>query len=153
MKKLWLAGLALGAGLVLTGAASAQDISVGVAGPMSGGEASFGRQMKNGAEQAIADINAAGGVLGRKLKLEIGDDACDPKQAVAVANQMVNKKITFMHGHWCSSSTIPASDVYNEAQIPMATVSTNPQVTERGLKNIFRIMGLTSVYVVLGAET
>jgi branched-chain amino acid transport system substrate-binding protein len=46
-----------------------------------------------------------------------------------------------MHGHWCSSSTIPASDVYNESQILMATVSTNPQVTERGLKNIFRIMG------------
>ena len=54
---------------------------------------------------------------------------------------MVNKKIVFMHGHWCSSSTIPASDVYNESQILMATVSTNPQVTERGLKNIFRIMG------------
>jgi branched-chain amino acid transport system substrate-binding protein len=46
-----------------------------------------------------------------------------------------------MHGHWCSSSTIPASDVYAEADIPMATVSTNPQVTTRGLKNIFRIMG------------
>jgi branched-chain amino acid transport system substrate-binding protein len=90
---------------------------------------------------AIADINAKGGVLGQKLKLEIGDDACDPKQAVSVANSMANKKIIFMHGHWCSSSTIPASDVYNEAQIPMATVSTNPQVTERGLKNIFRIMG------------
>ena len=85
--------------------------------------------------------NARGGVLGEKLVLEVGDDACDPKQAVSVANTMVNKEIVFMHGHWCSSSTIPASDVYYEADIPMATVSTNPQVTERGLENIFRIMG------------
>jgi len=64
-----------------------------------------------------------------------------PKQAVSVANAMVDRKIVFMHGHWCSSSTIPASEVYEDADIPMATVSTNPQVTERGLKNIFRIIG------------
>ncbi len=117
------------------------DQLVAIAGPMTGQYASAGDQIRKGAEMAIADINAKGGVLGQKIKLEIGDDACDPKQAVSVANAMVNKKIVFMHGHWCSSSTIPASDVYNESQIPMATVSTNPQVTERGLKNIFRIMG------------
>jgi branched-chain amino acid transport system substrate-binding protein len=117
------------------------DHLVAIAGPMTGQYASAGDQIRKGAEMAIADINAKGGVLGQKLKLEVGDDACDPKQAVSVANTMVNKKIVFMHGHWCSSSTIPASDVYAEAGIPMATVSTNPQVTERKLKNIFRIMG------------
>ena len=117
------------------------DITVAIAGPMTGQYASAGAQIRKGAELAVADINAKGGVLGQKLKLEIGDDACDPKQAVSVANSMVNKKIVFMHGHWCSSSTIPASDIYAEAQIPMATVSTNPQVTERGLKNLVRIMG------------
>ncbi|MBN2752050.1 MAG: branched-chain amino acid ABC transporter substrate-binding protein [Rhodospirillaceae bacterium] len=114
---------------------------VAIAGPMSGQYASAGDQIRLGAELAIADINAKGGVLGEKLKLVVGDDACDPKQAVAVANRMLTSNIVFMHGHWCSSSTIPASDIYNEAGIPMATVSTNPQVTERGLKNIFRIMG------------
>ena len=117
------------------------DLSVAIAGPMTGQYASAGDQIKKGAEMAIADINAKGGVLGQKLVLEVGDDACDPKQAVAVANQMVNKKIVFMHGHWCSSSTIPASDVYAESNIPMATVSTNPKVTDRGLKNIFAIAG------------
>ena len=117
------------------------DHLVAIAGPMTGQYASAGDQIRKGAEMAVADINAKGGVLGQKLKLEVGDDACDPKQAVSVANSMLNKKIVFMHGHWCSSSTIPASDVYNESQILMATVSTNPQVTERGLKNIFRIMG------------
>ena len=117
------------------------ELPVAIAGPMSGQYASAGDQIRKGAEMAIADINARGGVLGEQLVLEVGDDACDPKQAVSVANTMVNKEIVFMHGHWCSSSTIPASDVYYEADIPMATVSTNPQVTERGLENIFRIMG------------
>ena len=137
-KNILLAGFSL---LAFAGSHAYAEHLVAIAGPMTGQYASAGDQIRKGAEMAIADINAKGGVLGEKLKLEIGDDACDPKQAVSVANTMVNKKIVFMHGHWCSSSTIPASDVYNEAQIPMATVSTNPQVTERGLKNIFRIMG------------
>src|SRR5215510_3590235 len=84
MKTTWLVGLAIGASLAFINAASAQTISVGVAGPMTGGEATFGRQLKNGAEQAVEDINAAGGVMGKKLKLEVGDDACDPKQARSV---------------------------------------------------------------------
>ncbi|MEF8698331.1 MAG: branched-chain amino acid ABC transporter substrate-binding protein [Candidatus Accumulibacter sp. UW20] len=125
----------------LAGSHAWADHLVAIAGPMTGQYASAGDQIRKGAEMAIADINAKGGVGGQKLKLEIGDDACDPKQAVVVANQMVNKKILFMHGHWCSSSTIPASEVYAEANIPMVTVSTNPKVTDRGLKNIFAIAG------------
>lgn len=132
--------LAVACFAAMSGMASA-DTLVAIAGPMTGQYASSGDQIKKGAEMAIADINAKGGVLGQKLKLEVGDDACDPKQAVAVANRMVNKKVAFMHGHWCSSSTIPASEVYVEANIPMATVSTNPKVTDRGLKNIFAIAG------------
>ena len=137
MKKALIASAVFAA---LSGSALA-DTLVAIAGPMSGQYASAGDQIRKGAEMAIADINARGGVLGEKLKLEIGDDACDPKQAVAVANQMVNKKIAFMHGHWCSSSTIPASEVYLESNILMATVSTNPKVTDRGLKNVFAIAG------------
>src|SRR5688572_27361607 len=85
MKKMWLTGLVLATGLAFAGTAAAQDLTIGVAGPMTGGEATFGRQLKNGAEQAVADINAAGGVLGKKIALEVGDDACDPKQARSVA--------------------------------------------------------------------
>src|SRR5258705_12103838 len=66
MKSLKLIGLALGATFALSTAALAQDIPVAVAGPMTGGESAFGRQMKNGAEQAVADINAAGRVLRHK---------------------------------------------------------------------------------------
>ena len=75
MKSMKLIGLALGASLALPPTTLAQDISIAVAGPMTGGESAFGRQMKNGAEQALADINAAGGMLGKKLALQVGDDA------------------------------------------------------------------------------
>jgi len=128
------------AAMALAPVANAETL-VAIAGPMTGQYASAGDQIRQGAELAIKDINAKGGVLGDNLKLVVGDDACDPKQAVAVANRIVTTKVKFMHGHWCSSSTIPASDIYLEAGIPMATVSTNPKVTERGLDNIFRIMG------------
>jgi len=134
--------LAFGAGLALSGAATAQDISVAVVGPMTGSEASFGQQFRNGAELAVAEINAAGGLLGKKLKLEVGDDACDPKQAVSVAQKMVGMKIPFVVGHFCSSTSIPASDTYADGGVLEITPgSTNPQFTERGLWNTFRVCG------------
>src|SRR3981189_2376065 len=110
MKSLKLIGLALGASFALSTAALAQDITIAVAGPMTGGESAFGRQMKNGAEQAVADLNAGGGVLGKKLALEVDDDACDPKQARSVAEKFASAKIPFVAGHYCSSSSIPASE-------------------------------------------
>src|SRR5882724_7526655 len=146
MTKLRLAGIALGATFALIGVGSgvafAQDISVGVAGPMTGGEATFGRQMKNGADQAVADLNAAGGVLGKKLKLEVGDDACDPKQARSVAEKLAGLKIPFVAGHYCSSSSIPASEAYAEGNVLQITpASTNPLYTERKLWNVARVCG------------
>jgi branched-chain amino acid transport system substrate-binding protein len=140
MKKFWLAGAALC--LAFAAAAQAQEITVGVAGPMTGQYASFGTQLKNGAEAAIADINAAGGVLGKKLKLEIGDDACDPKQARAVGEKFASEKLPFVAGHYCSSSSIPASEAYADGGVLQITpASTNPTFTERKLWNTFRVCG------------
>src|SRR6267142_2633180 len=142
MKSLKLIGLALGASLALSTTALAQDITIGVAGPMTGGESAFGRQMKNGAEQAVADLNAAGGVLGKKLALEIGDDACDPKQARSVAEKFAGAKIPFVTGHYCSSSSIPASEAYADGNVLQITpASTNPLFTERKLWNVARVCG------------
>jgi branched-chain amino acid transport system substrate-binding protein len=133
---------AAAAALALGATAVKAEIVIATAGPMTGPYASFGEQMKRGAIQAVADLNAAGGVLGQQLKLEIGDDACDPKQAVAVANRMVNKGIKLMAGHFCSGSSIPASEVYAEEGIlQISPASTNPQLTERGLDNVFRTCG------------
>ncbi len=98
--------------------------------------------MLAGVRQAVADINEAGGVLGEKLELVIGDDQCDPKQAVSVANQMAAKKVALVVGHFCSGSTIPAAEVYEqEGVIMISPAATNPEVTEQGHRLIFRTCG------------
>src|SRR6185437_7435887 len=132
--------------LLSAGMAQAQDINVAVVGPITGQYAAFGEQMRRGAEMAVKDINAKGGVLGRKLKITVGDDACDPKQAVNVANEMANNGVTFVDGHYCSGSSIPASAVYAEnGMLQISPASTNPQLTDaaaaKGWNDIFRICG------------
>ena len=118
------------------------DIKIGVAGPMTGANASFGQQYMKGAQAAADTINKAGGVNGEKIVLTAYDDACEPKQAVAVANKAASDKVAGVVGHFCSSSTIPASEVYDEAGIIAITPgSTNPTVTERGLSAMFRMCG------------
>lgn len=117
------------------------QIKIAVAGPMTGSSAIFGEQMKNGAQAAVDTINASGGVLGQKLELAVMDDACEPKQAVSVANKIVGSDIKFVFGHYCSGSTLPASEAYDESGVASITVSSNPTITERGMKTIFRITG------------
>jgi branched-chain amino acid transport system substrate-binding protein len=110
---------------------------------MTGSNATFGAQFKLGAEAAVADINAKGGVLGKKLKLEIGDDACDPKQAKSVAEKLASSGVKFVSGHFCSGSSIPASTVYAEQGVlQISPASTNPKFTdERAGPSIFRVCG------------
>ena len=142
MKSFRLLGLALGASFAFSASALAQDITIAVAGPLTGTESAFGRQMKNGADQAVADINAAGGVLGKKLALDAEDDACDPKQARSVAEKIAGAKIPFVAGHFCSSSSIPASEAYADGNVLQITpASTNPLFTERKLWNVARVCG------------
>ena len=142
MHNLKLTTFAAAAALTFGATAAHAEFTIATAGPMTGAYASFGEQMQKGAEQAVADINAAGGVLGQQLVLEIGDDACDPKQAVAVANRMASKGIVLMAGHFCSGSSIPASLVYAEEGIlQISPASTNPLLTERAMDNVFRTCG------------
>jgi branched-chain amino acid transport system substrate-binding protein len=141
MKKLLLGTVALGAALTFASAASAQ-VRVGVAGPITGPNAAFGAQLKNGAEQAAEDINAAGGILGQRVVISVGDDRSDPKEGVSVANKFVADGIKFVVGHFNSGVSIPASEVYAENGIVSITpASTNPRLTERGLWNVFRTCG------------
>ena len=137
--------LALATALAVSGCGGGDDNStpVAVVGPITGQYASFGAQMKNGGEMAVADINEAGGVLGKKLDLSIGDDACDPKQAVAVANQMTAGGAKLVAGHYCSGSSIPASKVYADGDmVQISPASTNPTLTdERAGPNIYRVCG------------
>jgi branched-chain amino acid transport system substrate-binding protein len=141
MKKLSTLGLALGISLALGSTAFAQ-IKFGVTGPVTGPNAAFGAQIKNGADQAIADINAAGGILGQKISVEYGDDASDPKQGVSIANKFAGNGVKFVVGPFNSGVTMPSSEVYQENGILLITPSaTNPKITERGLWNVFRTCG------------
>jgi branched-chain amino acid transport system substrate-binding protein len=119
------------------------ETTIAVVGPMTAQYAAFGAQYRAGAEMAVADINAAGGLLGQQVRLEIGDDACDPKQAVAVANQVARRGVRFVAGHFCSGSSIPASHVYaEEGIIQISPGSTNPKFTdERPGPGIMRVCG------------
>ncbi|MBF0135784.1 MAG: branched-chain amino acid ABC transporter substrate-binding protein [Magnetococcales bacterium] len=144
----------LGTVVGVTPAAGAESVRIGVAGPLSGSYAAFGEQLWRGAEQAAKDINAAGGIHGRMIELIKADDACEPKQAVTVAHRLVDADhVKAVIGHFCSSSTIPATEVYAEAGILGITpASTNPKVTERKLPTVFRTCGRDDQQGGTGAE-
>jgi branched-chain amino acid transport system substrate-binding protein len=141
MKQITTLGLALGFAFALAGTATAQ-VKLGVAGPITGPSAATGAQMKNGVDQAAADINAAGGMMGQKIAVSYGDDASDPKQGVSVANKMAGDGVKFIVGHYNSGVSIPSSMVYQENGIVEITpASTNPTFTERKMWNTFRVCG------------
>jgi len=117
------------------------DVLIGVAGPMTGKDAWFGEQMERGAALAVADLNAKGGVLGQQVQLITVDDFCDPEQAVAAAKKLINEDVTFVVGHYCSGASIPASAIYEAAEILMISpTSSNPMLTELGRANAFRVL-------------
>jgi branched-chain amino acid transport system substrate-binding protein len=141
MKKSLLSAVAVTA-LVAFGGSAWADVIIGVAGPITGPNAAFGAQLQKGAEMAVADINAAGGINGEQIKLVVGDDASDPKQGISVANKFVADGVKFVVGHFNSGVSIPASEVYAESGIlEISPASTNPTFTERGLWNTFRTCG------------
>jgi branched-chain amino acid transport system substrate-binding protein len=141
MRAIILKGVATLFAFGLIGAARA-DVLIGVAGPITGANASFGAQLTRGVDQAAADINKNGGILGQKIVVERGDDVSDPKQGVSVANHFVGDGVRFVVGHFNSGVTIPASDVYADNGVLFITPSaTNPKVTDRKLWDAFRTCG------------
>ncbi len=127
-------------------AQAANTIKIALAGPVTGPLAQYGDMQFAGAKMAVEQINKQGGVNGKQLEAVVYDDACDPKQAVAVANKIVNDDIRFVVGHLCSASTQPTTDIYEDEGILMITpASTAPDITSRGYELIFRTIGLDSL--------
>lgn len=124
-------------------ASAAETVKIAIAGPFTGANAAFGDQLWIGAVAAAEHINANGGVNGKPIQLIKGDDACEPKQAVAVANRLADQeKVAGVVGHFCSSSHIPATEIYDEADVlSMACGATNPVITERNMPAVTRIVG------------
>ena len=135
------------------GGAAAADILIGVAGPMTGKDSWSGEQMQIGAELAVADINAAGGLFGKEVGLVAADDLCDPQQAVVAAKKLVDDGAIFVVGHFCSGASIPASEVYEAARVlQISPASTNPALTELGRANVFRLETRDDVYGILAGD-
>ncbi len=138
--------------LLLTGAArAAEPLRIGLALPLSGPDAGFGQGARLGAEQAVAEINRAGGVLGQKIQLVVQDDAGDPKQALAAARKLVGAGVRFVVGHINSGSAAAASPVYEEAGIVSVTPgATWAPLTRRGASLLVRLAGSDAQQGALG---
>jgi branched-chain amino acid transport system substrate-binding protein len=141
-------------GITLSIAAPARaDIVIGVPGPMTGGMAWIGEQGERGTALAVAELNAAGGVLGEPVRILLVDDFCDADQALAAAKKLVAEEVAFVAGHLCSGAAIPASEVYEEAGILMISpTATNPALTEQGFANVFRMSGRDTLQGTMAAE-
>jgi len=125
------------------GTATAETLKIGTMSPLTGPYAADGNDIANGVRAAVAVMEAEGGIPGYdKIEVIPQDTACDPRQAVAAANKLINEEVVGVVGAYCSSSTIPASEALAEENIPMITpASTNEKVTERGLPYMFRMCG------------
>jgi branched-chain amino acid transport system substrate-binding protein len=118
------------------------EILIATAGPMTGVYAWAGERYQRGAGMAVEDLNAKGGVLGQRVELVVGDDFCDPDQAVALARKFASDGVVFVAGHWCSHASIPAAKVYEQAGILMiAPGSASAILTDHGGSNVFRVCG------------
>lgn len=130
--------------LGMVGAAAAQEavVKIGHSGPLSGAQSFSGKDNENGARLAIEELNAKPiTVGGKKVKFELmsEDDQGDPKAGVSVAQKFIDSGVKFVLGPYNSGVAIPASRVYSEAGVVVATVGSNPKITAQGYKNLYRI--------------
>jgi branched-chain amino acid transport system substrate-binding protein len=138
-KLLFIGVISIGA---LCAPAAEAEIRIGMASAMTGPSSWFGEQYQRAAELAIQNLNARGGVLGQPVELVVGDDFCDPDQAVALARKLVSDGVVFVAGHLCSHSSIAAAKVYEEAGIlQIAPGSASAKLTDEGGPNVFRVCG------------
>jgi branched-chain amino acid transport system substrate-binding protein len=119
-------------------------VNIGHVAPLTGGIAHLGKDNENGARLAIEQANAANiQIDGKQIKFLMiaEDDQADPKVGATVAQKLVDAKVAGVVGHLNSGTSIPASPIYNQAGIPVISGSaTNPQLTEQGFKQQFRVV-------------
>jgi branched-chain amino acid transport system substrate-binding protein len=128
--------------IVCSMAAAQTEIKVGIAGPLSGSSLANGEQQEIGAQKAFEHLNDKGGLLGKEIDVISVDDACEERQAKAVARQLVSEGVILVVGHLCSACSLAVSKIYEEAGIIMfSPASTNPRVTDEGGPNVFRVIG------------
>jgi branched-chain amino acid transport system substrate-binding protein len=136
----WPAALLI-AVILLCGTARADDIKLGLIAGMSGGGASYGASIQQGAEMALKEINDQGGIKGRRLVLDVADDASDPAQSVLAMQRLVNDGVDLVVGGWGSSQVLANMAVAERAGLPYIVVgASNPRITTSRNKWTFRIL-------------
>ena len=116
------------------------DIIIGVAGPMSGQYAFFGEQIVHGAQTAIDEINAKGGISGELIRLDVGDDSCDNRKTEEVAKTFVGNGVSVVIGHFCSNAALIGAKIYEAANMPMISPSASlPSLAEGAGWNVVRL--------------
>jgi len=124
------------------GADTDAPIVLGLITPLSGSSSAIGPYMQNGAQLAVDEINADGGVDGRKLELVVEDEGCDPRTATAAANKLVTKGVDISVGGYCSGATLPTLPIFEKAGIPMIIPAANStELVDQGLENVFLVNG------------
>lgn len=137
----WPSWIIAGIAFLMAGPAAA-DVTIATASPMTGRYAWFGEQFQRGAELAVRELNAAGGVLGQKVRLFVGDDSCNPEQAKVLAQKVIELKATLVVGHGCSGPALATAGAYEAVGVLMITPSaSNPRLTESGWRYVFRLFG------------
>src|SRR5712691_6600938 len=123
-------------------AGPSSPIVVGITGPFTGPYADPGTAIRNAGQLAVADINAAGGINGRKLQAVAEDDACDAQQGTQAAEKLLTEHIVAIVGGYCSGASIPESDIlHRNGDLPFITAaSSNPKFTDQGYDNVFRMV-------------
>ncbi|MEV4808681.1 branched-chain amino acid ABC transporter substrate-binding protein [Micromonospora avicenniae] len=135
---------ACGNGLASGGGEKSDDgpIVLGMLTPLSGSSSAIGPYMKNAAQLAVDEINAKGGVDGRKLELKVEDEACDAKSATAGANKLVTAGVKISVGGYCSGATLPTLPIFEKAGVPMLIPAANSnELVAQRKKNVFLING------------
>jgi branched-chain amino acid transport system substrate-binding protein len=136
-----LSFLAFCAVLAVAGSAFAQEtIKIGEFGSLSGDNASFGTSQNNGVQMAVEEINAAGGVLGKKIDLTVEDNMTKQGETTTIARKLISQDhVVAIIGEVASSKTLEAAPIAQAAKIPLiATAATNPKVTQTG-DYVFRV--------------
>jgi branched-chain amino acid transport system substrate-binding protein len=130
----------------IAGAVAAAEVTIGVIAGMSGPGASYGQGIAQGAEMAARQINAAGGINGRKLRLIVIDDTSTPARSAIAMRRLVAANADLIVGGWGSPQVLANLDVAEQAGIPYIVVgATNPQITNTGNKWTFRVIQTDSI--------
>jgi branched-chain amino acid transport system substrate-binding protein len=148
MRWLWLP---LVCSLVLSAeAVDVPPVRLGLVVPTAGDAGPVAQSMRRAAEMAVSDW---GPKLARRIELSVKDDAFDPRQAAATAEQLVQEGVWGVVGHFYSSSSLPASVVYHEAGVPQVTpTATHPRLTAQGFDNVLRVSGRDDQQALVAAE-